>query len=388
MTLERRLGLGANRQLPRIGAVGGTPGPVWNVVMPAGTWHRRDFGPDGKLVVDRPFLEAAIANWKKVGSPGLAINRFHWGSSGDTRVTDPRAKAAVGFMEDFRVNASGDLEALCAWNADGRADIEADRFRYVSPEWHEDWPDPATGKRQGPTLLGAALLNDPFFKNLPALAADEAPTQENPMDRSKLIAMYGLKSDATDADIETAAKAGVAAVKTAADAQAARTASDARTGELEAEMKKATEASEKRIAALEADVKKATEAKLLTDTAALTAKLEREGRIVAAQKAVVEEDVKTFGLEKATARWASAPVVVRLGETGINVPIPEGGEVAPEEAHKQLQAKAAELVKTGTPLDRAYLTACEQNPGLSASAQKLTAIVAKERELERARVGA
>lgn len=368
---QRRFGIAENVKTAKVAAAAS---PVWNVIMPAGEWHRKDF-PDGKLKCDRGFFEAAIANWKKIGSPGLPINRFHWGSSDDTRVTDPKAKAAVGFIEDLRINADGDLEALTAWNADGKADIEADRFRYISPEFHENWRDAATGDRQGPTLFGAALLNDPYFKTLPRLAANEPDEGEerHVMTREELIEMYGLPKTASDADIKAAALKGAEAVKAAVDADEKRKASEARTGTLEEELREANEAreaSDKRIAALEADAKKAAEAKLKADTDALCAKLQGEGRIVASEKDDVALDVRTYGFEVAAARYAKRTPVVKLGEHGI--PGDDGGEVSPEAAHKQLEAKAAELVKAGTAKGDAYRVACEQLPTLAAQALKLS----------------
>lgn len=369
MPQSRRFGIAENVKTAKVAAAAE---PVWNVIMPAGEWHRKDF-PDGVLKCDRGFFESVIANWKKIGSPGLPINRFHWGSSDDTRVTDPKAKAAVGFIEGLRINAGGDLEALTAWNADGKSDIEADRFRYVSPEFHENWRDASTGERQGPTLFGAALLNDPYFKTLPRLAANEpAEGEEHVMTREELIKLYGLKADATDADIKAAAQRGADAVKTAADLDEKRKASEVRAGSLEDELKKANEAreaSDKRIAALESDAKKAAEAKLKADTDALCAKLQGEGRIVASEKDDVALDVKTYGLDVTAARYAKRTPVVKLGEAGVPG---VDGEVTPEAAHKQLEAKAAELVKGGADKASAYRTACEQNAALAQAANKLS----------------
>jgi phage I-like protein len=347
--------------------------PVWNVLMPAGEWHRSDF-PGGSINCDRAFFAAMISNWKKVGSPGLPIDRFHWGSSGDTSVR-AEDKAAVGFIEDLRINSKGDLEGLTAWNADGKADIDADRFRYFSPEWHENWTDSTSGQPQGPTLFGGGLLNDPYFKSLPRLAANEAPAQENLMTREQLIALYSLAATATDADITAAAKKGADALK-ASDELVKRTAADQkRTGDLEAELKKANDAREadgKRIAALEEQAKKATEEKLETAGKALIEKLMSEGRITAAEQPFVIEDVKAFGLEKATTRWAARPVVV-AGLDGIKPGTSKAGDVSPEEAHKQLELKAAEIrTKGGPDAAEAYLVAAKQNPELARQASRLT----------------
>ena len=69
------------------------------------------------MQVGQREFETAIANWKKIGSPSLPIDRFHWGSSNETRVTDPKAKAAVGWIDDMRVNAAGNLVVTPAGGA-------------------------------------------------------------------------------------------------------------------------------------------------------------------------------------------------------------------------------------------------------------------------------
>lgn len=356
--LKKRLGIGSNVRLAKVAS---GDSPVWNVVMPAGEWHRSDWGV---IKCDRALFEAMISNWKAKGSPELPIDRHHWGSSNETRVTDAKAKAAVGWMQDFRISAAGDLEALTKWLPEGKADVEAERFKYISPEFHEAWMDAATGEPQ-PTIFGASLLNDPYFLgHLPALAANDTPqSKEHVMTREELIKLYGLKADATDADIKAAAKAGAEARTAAVDAEEKRRAADTRKGELEAELRQAkekAEASEKRIAALEAETKKAAEAKLKSDVAVLCAKLEGEGRIVAAEKADVEEDVRTYGLDKATERWSKRSPVVHLGERGT------GGkpDASQADALKQFEAKVAELEKAGVSGVAAHRRAAKEHPAL------------------------
>ncbi len=303
---------------------------AWNVIMPAGTYHRSDFGPKGVLTFDRTFFEKAIANWKKVGSPGLPIDRFHWGSSDrtDIRAED---KAAVGFIEDLRINASGELEGLCAWNADGREDIAADRFRYFSPEFHWDWVDSATGKPQGPTLFGGGLLNDPFFKSLPPLAANDVTAKESTVNKKLLCARLGIPEDSTDEAINAAIEK-AETLKAAEGEESKKLTGTVETlkGELKAAVSRA-EASDKRIAALEKE--KADGA-----IAQLQDKLLREGRIIAADKPQVEKLVGALGLAEATSLCATWPVKVALGELGIPA---KDGDVSQEEAHKKFEALVA-----------------------------------------------
>lgn len=346
--------------------------PVWNVIMPAGTWHRDDFGDDGVMKVDRNFLEAMIANWKKVGSPGLPVNYHHWGQSSDKSIRK-EDKVAAGFIEDLRVNADGDLEGLTNWNDEGRAAIQADKLRYFSPEWHENWFDITSGEDQGPTLFGGALLNDPYFQTMPRLAASRTNPKDTTMDKKKLAALLGMGEDSDETALEAMIKQcaeAYASKKTAAaehDAlKASKTDADKRTAALEAS-NKALEAS---VAELKKANEKAEEARIATGAKALTAQLEREGRIAANEKTFVEEDVKAFGLEKATERWAKRPVVVPLGERGV---AGNTGLESPESAVKKLDELTDEMVAKNAGMKRsdARLRVLTANRELATQAEKL-----------------
>jgi phage I-like protein len=348
--------------------------PVWNTVMPAGTYHRATF-PGGVQTLDRAKFELAIANWKRSGGQALPINRHHWGDSDDTRVS-AADKGAVGWMEDFRVGESGDLEALTAWNDDGREDITKDRRRYISPEWYWHFVDPKTGKDQGLTLAGAALLNDPFFTELDPMRAaasknTDAPNQENVMTREELIELYGLKADATDAEIKAAAKAAATAATAAKEKAAAEGKAKLELEAKLAEEKAAREQSDKRIADLEKAQKEATEKQLAKDADALCGRLEREGRIIAAQKDDVKLDVKTYGLEAATARWLKVPAKISMREIGT------GGDSqleSKESAHKKfvelVDTVQSEAKKAGSPLtvNQAYARVKAEHPDIARAA--------------------
>jgi phage I-like protein len=351
--------------------------PVWNTIMPAGTYHRRSF-PNGVQTFDRAFFEKAIANWKHGGGNALPVDRFHWG---DSSVKEVRAedKKAVGWMEDFRISASGDLEALCNWNDDGREDITKDRLRYISPEWFWHYQDPLTGKDLGQVLTNASLLNDPFFTELKRMAASHNdPNQEHVMTREELIEMYGLKTDATDADIKAAAKKAAAALTASHEAEKAAKEKAEREGKAKLELEEklavetaAREASEKRIGELEKVQKETAAAALKKDAAALCLRLEREGRIIATQKEDVTEDVMTLGLAKATARWEKVPAKVQLRELGTGS---DGGTETKESAHKKfmelVDAAQSEAKKAGEPLsvNAAYARVKASHPEVAKAA--------------------
>jgi hypothetical protein len=166
--------------------------------------------------------------------------------------------------------------------------------------------------------------------------------------------MFGMADDTTDDALS-------ACLKAAADMYSKRAAKDA-DGDDDGDEKKASltaarDAAEKRTAELEKQAKaanaeiaelkkanvKAEEARVAAGTKALTEQLEREGRITANEKAFIEEDVKAFGLEKATERWGKRPVVVPVTERGVNE---KNGLETPESAKQKIDTLVEEMAKT------------------------------------------
>jgi hypothetical protein len=77
---------------------------------------------------------------------------------------DGKMSGAVGYFEELRINGDGSVDARVAWNDRGKTLIEEDAFKYFSPEWWEEWTDPATRKVYQDVLIGGAICVRPFFK--------------------------------------------------------------------------------------------------------------------------------------------------------------------------------------------------------------------------------
>jgi cation transport regulator ChaB len=75
---------------------------------------------------------------------------------------------AFGWIVDMRLNGDGSADARVEWSDRGQklfaSDGSAPRFRYISPEWYDEWPDPVDGTRHKDVVIGAALTTRPFFK--------------------------------------------------------------------------------------------------------------------------------------------------------------------------------------------------------------------------------
>lgn len=187
------------------------PTPKWQLIFPLGaTKHRRDF-PGGKITFSADFLRTMVRNYEVEGKPDRAVCYFHRGASvpGDTTPIDE--KIAAGWIGDLAFDEIGKsverkdgpgLYALIRWTERARNYILADEINRLSPEFNTNGTSKATGKEQGPTLYGAALLTDPFLTELPAVAASES--QEHDMDRKCVCAAMGLPETATDEQINQA----------------------------------------------------------------------------------------------------------------------------------------------------------------------------------------
>jgi hypothetical protein len=77
---------------------------------------------------------------------------------------ETKLSGALGWITEMRVNDDGSVDAKAEWTDRGTTLIEADRFKYFSPEWFEEWTDPATEEKHSDVAVGGALTTRPFFK--------------------------------------------------------------------------------------------------------------------------------------------------------------------------------------------------------------------------------
>lgn len=89
---------------------------------------------------------------------------------------ETKLSGAVGWIVEMRVNADGSADARVEWTERGKKLVEGGGYRYVSPEWYDDWADPATGVGYQDVIVGCAICTRPFFKSpaLRPLVASEA----------------------------------------------------------------------------------------------------------------------------------------------------------------------------------------------------------------------
>lgn len=353
--------------------------PKWQMLFPRGTRYRPDY-PGGKVTVDQAFLLTVRANFKKFGAPKKPIDYFHRGAS-DVPVPNSE-KIAAGWIHDVEIRADG-MWGLCSFTAAALGKIRAEELAYLSPEWRPDWIDAQTNERQGPTLIAAGLLNDPFFSDMPRVAASASavpPAKPNPAPAAKeqhmnpivavaALAALGLSETATEADVAAAAQKMKA---TNAETESLKASAAKQVLPLQA----ALEAESTARKALEEQVKSLTASAAKLDTeakvAAALASPELATRVTTpALKDTFRTLVASAGIDVAINTAKQFPVQVILGERGHGKPVASDDTQAT--AFEKLKASAAVLEKSGVPAAEAMEAAMRADPDTAAIASPLFA---------------
>lgn len=77
---------------------------------------------------------------------------------------ETKLSGAVAWITQMRQNPDGSVDAQVEWTDRGKSMMANDRFKYFSPEFFDEWTDPATGYRHRDVAIGGALTTRPFFK--------------------------------------------------------------------------------------------------------------------------------------------------------------------------------------------------------------------------------
>lgn len=141
--------------------------PSINVLPKPGSYQHPVYGT---INITRERNANFVANFNaKVYQQSLPIDAEH----------ETKMSGALGWIVGLSQNRDGSVEASVEWTDRGRSLVAEDRFRYISPEWFEEWRQPDTGTVYQDILVGAALTTRPFFKEdslrpLGVLVANEA----------------------------------------------------------------------------------------------------------------------------------------------------------------------------------------------------------------------
>lgn len=160
---------------------------------------------------DFAITAAEVANWSRLLADyfqgRVPIDLDHATDKGG-----PSEAAAwiVGLQRD-----GNDVFADVEWTTKGAAAVREKRYLYISPTFVGDLKDPQ-GQSLGPALLRAALTNNPFLRQMPAVSlsaaapavriGDVSDSRQSMPDLLKTLAkLYGLPEDAPEEKILEAA---------------------------------------------------------------------------------------------------------------------------------------------------------------------------------------
>lgn len=312
----------------------------WNLLFPRGMWHGANLAPiGGSIDLDSGLLDEMVANWASAGKPKLPVRKTHRHLDSDVPAKDRlELEKSFGWLTDLRVTAQG-LEALTEWTPAGKASVDGGEFAFWSPEWQPRHRDRRTGEVKGWWLSGTALTNDPFFNEMPPVAAsaDDAeekstdPThKEQHMTKEQLEALRASLGLAADATVEQILKASSALVseRDALKAEATKLKASAPTAEVitaaVAPMKAQLDELVKENETLKAE-------RLTEQTEALITTAKGEGKAAEPMREFIVAAAKR-SIDEAKRLVAALPVAMSTQEKGIS-----GGEV--DEA--KLQAAAS-----------------------------------------------
>lgn len=131
--------------------------PEWIQVIPApGSWDHPNYGEI--KITDEVLADFARNFEQSVYQEHIPVDAEH-----ETKIT-----GALGYYEEVKIGGPGGEGGLWArvnWTDRGEELLKADRFRYFSPEWYDEWEDPASHETFKNVLIGGALTTRPFFKD-------------------------------------------------------------------------------------------------------------------------------------------------------------------------------------------------------------------------------
>lgn len=151
----------------------------WIMLFPVGQFSHPEYGT---LNFSRQRLSEIKRNFdQRVRHIDVALDANHDQDRATAWVERVELREGAGLSGE-----SAGLWGLVRWTPLGEQLVRDQIYRYFSPEFG-DWTDPATGRAYHNVLMGGALTNRPFLKEMPALALAEVSTRPwGQVDKSKL----------------------------------------------------------------------------------------------------------------------------------------------------------------------------------------------------------
>jgi phage I-like protein len=282
----------------------------------------------GDFEITKDLLSKIVKNFETFNERDIMVDYNH----GSGMTADPESSKAAGWVRDMQVKKDG-LYALIDWTEAAVDYIHNGEFRFISPEWTEQYQDKRNGDLVGPMLLAIALTNRPFLEGMKPVELMEIPLKgkmkinggESMKLSEKIKERYGLADNANEDDvlraIEKAESIALSEIRKAVEAKEGETVIEAvkrKCSELDAaikigkELHDKLEEAAKNNATLSADLKKG-KAIAFADKMILT-----EKKALPAQRDSIMAMCETMGLEAAEKFYAGAPKLDHFKAHGTN----------------------------------------------------------------------
>src|SRR5215217_1668458 len=136
-------------------------------VVPVGKWDHPAYG---EMEITSAHIAEFVRNFKDKVRLAIPITQGHDnGMSGGEL-------PAVGWFTDVEDRGVNGLWCGVRWTDEGVQLLQQRAFKYFSPEFYQDYEDPETRTKHGHVLVGGALTNKPYFKELEPVVSFSEPS--------------------------------------------------------------------------------------------------------------------------------------------------------------------------------------------------------------------
>lgn len=129
-------------------------------LIPLGEWEHSEYG---KIKITNREIEQFVVNFKAKVRRDIPITEGH-------EVMDE--KPAIGWLKKLTAEKDG-LWSKVEWTEEGKELLAKKKYKYFSPEYYRTYEDPETQEVYTNVLVGGALTNKPYFKELKQIVFSE-----------------------------------------------------------------------------------------------------------------------------------------------------------------------------------------------------------------------
>ena len=129
-------------------------------ILPFGEWDHPAYG---NIVIGQREADMFVENFNAKIRNDIPVTEGH-----DFMDESP----AVGWFKELNIRDNG-VWASIEWTTKGSTLLKNREYKYFSPEFYTVYEDPQTGEKYMNVLVGGALTNKPYFKELEAVVLSE-----------------------------------------------------------------------------------------------------------------------------------------------------------------------------------------------------------------------